>query len=105
MPKSLALGSPACAPETVAECLLVLREAFPTCQLSPQASWHFLQDLTDEQLREATVLTILHLAEVYPSTGWIGVLRQARQQWCERCGGTGEVVSETGYEVRCGCRV
>ena|SRR3990167_9369912 len=104
-PENWLTGSPACAPETVAECLLLLRHVFPTCQLAPEVAWHFLRDLTDAQLREATVLIIQSLSEVYPSTPWIAVLRTARQRFCRVCHGSGKTESETGYDMRCqGCR-
>ena len=103
MPKSLPTGSPL-PMVAVAESLLVLKQAFPTMELQPELAWHFLQDMSEADLRQAVVDVIVHQAEIYPSTPWIAILRTARQRFCQTCGGTGKTESETGYEMRCACR-
>ena len=61
----------------VAECLLVLNQAFPSMTLSPELAWHFLQDLDERALRQAVADLIQTKHEVYPSTNWIAELREA----------------------------
>lgn len=82
----------------------MLKQACPSLSVSPELAWHFLQDMTDDELREATTLIIQNLAEVYPSTNWIAMLHTARQKWCRDCHGTGRYESSNGYDRRCSCR-
>lgn len=103
MPISLGNGS-GVSDQVVVESLLVLRTVLPTITLAPELASHFLQDMTEKQLREAVVLVITHAADIYPSTNWIALLRTARQRWCKGCDGTGRTTTVTGYETRCGCR-
>ena len=88
----------------MAEALLVLKMVLPTLTLLPEVAWHFVQDMTESELRQAVVLVVQHAADLYPSTNWIALLRTARQRWCEDCDGTGKTESNQGYAMRCGCR-
>lgn len=88
----------------VAECLLVLRKAIPSMEIDPELASHFLQDMDEEELRDAVVLVIQHQSEIYPNMPWIALLREAKRRWCSACEGTGKVESSVGYEIRCACR-
>lgn len=103
MPRNWATGS-GVSPQTVAESLLLLKTVVPTLTLSPEVAGHFLQDMTDTELRESVVLIVQHVVDLYPSTNWIALLRTARQKWCSLCQGTGRYDSITGYETKCVCR-